>query len=292
MKSAAEDKQSSLISIGIPTYNRAIYLRKAIDSLLAQTYKNFYLIISDNFSNDDTRELCEEYVKKDRRIKYIRQLSNIGQIENTNFILKEITSVGDFCAFGSDDDLWEPTFFEDCMKKLMSDPNAAMAFSGHESFFWQTGIIIPRDPQKYIPLEKNLYDRLKQFILFYSHDNRNVCLYGVWRKKVIENEQFRYRFEDDVSFSMRGLSRGYFLLADGVLFRKGAISNDIISLTRKPFSIKNIVIGIGHRFQRTGAEISNMYFLWGIHNLSFWQKMKLMAWNIFVVGRLFIRRKA
>jgi len=63
----------SKVSIGIPVYNGEKFIRKRIDSILNQTFKDFELIISDNASADATSEICQEYVKKDKRIKYIRQ---------------------------------------------------------------------------------------------------------------------------------------------------------------------------------------------------------------------------
>ena len=61
------------ITIGLPVYNGQKYIKETINSILLQTYKNFELIISDNLSNDETKEICKSYEKKDNRIKYVRQ---------------------------------------------------------------------------------------------------------------------------------------------------------------------------------------------------------------------------
>ena len=58
------------VSIGMPVFNSEKYLEAAIDSVLAQTYTNFELIISDNASTDQTPEICRAYATKDRRIRY------------------------------------------------------------------------------------------------------------------------------------------------------------------------------------------------------------------------------
>ena len=57
------------ISIGMPVYNGEKYIKGAIDSLLAQTFTDFELIISDNCSTDKTSQICNEYALKDSRIK-------------------------------------------------------------------------------------------------------------------------------------------------------------------------------------------------------------------------------
>ena len=65
------------VRIGMPVYNGEKFIREAIDSLLAQTFSDFELIISDNCSTDKTQEICKEYASKDPRVKYLRQIENI-----------------------------------------------------------------------------------------------------------------------------------------------------------------------------------------------------------------------
>ena len=69
---------SRLVSIGMPVYNGGEDLRRALDSILAQTHTNFELIISDNASTDElTKALTEEYARKDARIRLTRQPQKI-----------------------------------------------------------------------------------------------------------------------------------------------------------------------------------------------------------------------
>ena len=58
------------VSIGMPVFNGEKYLKEAINSILAQTYQDFELIISDNASTDQTPQICSEYAFKDSRIRY------------------------------------------------------------------------------------------------------------------------------------------------------------------------------------------------------------------------------
>ena len=62
--------ESPLISIGIPTFNQSIFLREAIQSVLNQTYQNFEILIIDDCSTDDTRDIVENFI--DPRITYIK----------------------------------------------------------------------------------------------------------------------------------------------------------------------------------------------------------------------------
>ena len=65
--------EKPLVSIGVPIYNAEEFLIERINSLVNQTYKNLEIIISDNASSDSSQKICEEFTKKDIRIKYIRQ---------------------------------------------------------------------------------------------------------------------------------------------------------------------------------------------------------------------------
>ena len=82
-----EDK----VDILLTTYNTKIeYLKKQIDSILNQTYKNFTLIISDDCSpNEEVREILKEYEQKDNRIKLYFQEKNLGCTKSFEFLLKK-----------------------------------------------------------------------------------------------------------------------------------------------------------------------------------------------------------
>lgn len=97
---------SGLVSIIIPTYNRAEFLREAIASVLAQTYQNFELLILDNCSPDHTPEVVASF--KDPRIKYLRHQCNIGSIANWTYGVSWAN--GEFLAVLGDDDQYAPDF--------------------------------------------------------------------------------------------------------------------------------------------------------------------------------------
>ncbi len=66
------------VSIGLPVYNGENYLAEALDSLLAQTFADFELVISDNGSTDRTQAICRSYADRDDRIRYCRVETNQG----------------------------------------------------------------------------------------------------------------------------------------------------------------------------------------------------------------------
>ena len=72
------------VSIGIPVFNGEQYIGQALDALLAQSWRDFEIIISDNASTDRTEAICREYVARDARVVYHRPPENLGAINNFN----------------------------------------------------------------------------------------------------------------------------------------------------------------------------------------------------------------
>lgn len=115
-----------LVSIGLPTRNRASVIRPLLDSLLAQDYRNFELIISDNASNDETPQVLEEYAARDARIRWIRQSENLGLIGNQNFVFAQAR--GEYFVWSGDDDIYEPDFLSQLAAVLDADPRVVLAY--------------------------------------------------------------------------------------------------------------------------------------------------------------------
>ena len=80
------------LSIGMPVFNGELFIEKAIKSILAQTFTNFELIISDNGSTDSTKKICGEFLTKDKRIKFFSHEKNLGANWNFNFIINNSLS--------------------------------------------------------------------------------------------------------------------------------------------------------------------------------------------------------
>lgn len=104
--------KQELVSIVIPTYNRAYILSRAIESVLNQTYRNIELIIIDDGSTDNTEEIVKNF--SDPRIKYIRHSENRGIPFSRNTGIKN--SKGDFIAFLESDDEYLPKKIEKIMR--------------------------------------------------------------------------------------------------------------------------------------------------------------------------------
>lgn len=103
----------------MPVYNGERYLRRAVDSLLNQTFEDFELIISDNASDDGTEQICRDYAARDRRIQYCRNDRNLGSVANFNGVF--YLANGEYFKWAGCDDWWEPRYLERCVKTLDED---------------------------------------------------------------------------------------------------------------------------------------------------------------------------
>ena len=95
------------VSIGMPVYNGVPFLNEALDSILAQTYRDFELVISDNASTDETESICRAYAASDPRIRYYRQQENLGAMPNFNRVCE--LSRGQYFKWAACDDVCSPT---------------------------------------------------------------------------------------------------------------------------------------------------------------------------------------
>ncbi len=115
------------VVVGLPVYNGQNFLRESIESVLAQTYTDFHLVISDNASTDETEAICQEYAKQDSRVIYYRQPENIGCAPNYNFLFEQYGRYSPYFKWQAHDDLIAPEFLERCVAVLDADPSLAIA---------------------------------------------------------------------------------------------------------------------------------------------------------------------
>ena len=114
------------VSIGLPVYNGEQYLSAAFESLLAQTFQDFEIIICDNASTDGTEAICRSFASRDRRIRYCCNPHNVGASANFNRTF-ELAS-GEYFKWAAHDDLCAPEFLARCVEVLDRDVSAVLAY--------------------------------------------------------------------------------------------------------------------------------------------------------------------
>lgn len=110
-------KNPVVVSVGIPTFNRPDGLRRTLECITGQTYKNLEIIVSDNCSPGmDTEAVVQEFMERDSRIQCYRQETNKGAVYNFQFVLEKAT--GKYFMWAADDDIHEREFISSLVEPL------------------------------------------------------------------------------------------------------------------------------------------------------------------------------
>jgi glycosyltransferase involved in cell wall biosynthesis len=206
------------VSIGVPVYNGARFLRRALDALLAQTFDDFELIVADNASTDATGAIAEEYAARDPRISYIRSPTNVGVEANFQRVLR--AAGGRYFMWAGCDDWWAPTFVERTVDALESHPAAIVAMSDVQRVD-EGGASLdivcfsgPMDPALLTP--RHLAMRLAAGLPFH------LFIYGLFRADVLRRSftGFAPVVAADRLFMCRAALTGSFVPVRGVLHKR------------------------------------------------------------------------
>lgn len=126
---------STKLTIGLPVYNGDNFLEECMESILAQTFRDFKLIISDNASTDRTESICLRFSKSDPRIEYYRNEKNIGAAPNFNRVFE--LSNTEYFKWIAHDDVHGPDFVERCVSILEHDASIVLAYTRAVTIDWQ-----------------------------------------------------------------------------------------------------------------------------------------------------------
>lgn len=136
-----------LVSIITPSYNSAEFIAETIESIISQNYTNWELLITDDFSTDNTCEIVKRYADKDERIKLFRLEQNYGAGIARNNSIKR--ACGRYIAFCDSDDRWFPNKLERQLA-FMSEKDCGLSFSSYTTCNEQgqnTGIVVCREKE-------------------------------------------------------------------------------------------------------------------------------------------------
>jgi len=126
MRTSWRSSRRPRVSVGMPVYNGERYLAEAVDSLLAQTYEDFEVIICDNASTDRTGEIARSYAARDTRVRYARNEKNLGA--GGNFRRGFALASGEYFRWAASDDVCAPQSLARCVEVLDQEPAAVLAY--------------------------------------------------------------------------------------------------------------------------------------------------------------------
>lgn len=167
-----------LVTIGLPTRNRANLLNRALKSLVSQDYSNIELIVSDNASTDHTETVCGKYVQSSF-VRYHRNVVNVGPIRNAEQVLK--LGRGEFFMWASDDDLWEPDYVSTLVSVLQADPNLVLV-AAEVQYMLPDMTKLPFFPEgTWYYKDQKAVSQLCRLLQIARHNYGNL-IYGIYRR--------------------------------------------------------------------------------------------------------------
>jgi glycosyltransferase involved in cell wall biosynthesis len=168
-----------LLSIGLFVYNGEPFLQETLDSILAQTFRDFELIISDNASTDATQQIFESYAAADSRIRYFKNQTNMGAGWNIRRVFSLAT--GKYFKWAACDDLYEANFLSTCIDALERDSSYVVAHA-------RTRVIDERGNfiENYNwPMQVDSADPVTRFREMLLNDHMCYQIFGVMRRDAL-----------------------------------------------------------------------------------------------------------
>lgn len=216
-------KNSALVSVIIPTYNRSKTVIRSINSILCQTYSNIELIIVDDGSDDNTYELVSAV--QDERIMYIRNIKNVGVAQARNIGVK--FSKGDYIAFNDSDDVWKQDKLEKQLKFLCNNQNYHLCYCSYVLHKEDKLIEFPNKSIEKYKMSGNIYEYLlernwigtptivisRKAFLDVCGFNKKLRALDDWEIVIKVSRLYQIKFLDDVLvdayYSSNGITAGF-----------------------------------------------------------------------------------
>lgn len=222
-------QKEPLVSFSIVTFNRCEKLKKALDSVINQTYKNLEIIIADNHSEDGTEELCREYAAKDPRIKYFRHNENLGMTANANFAVKQAT--GKYFFGLCDDDWLDLDFIEKYIDFANVHPDYTMTVPLAKIYDEDYNFI--HETKGYKIDQNSMPERVRKLLEIYSS-----CVWsGLCRMDIVrqmldcDDVIMKNRLFEDWGYTLKFIIAGKVAFIDNTYFHKlqGGWTKDVDS---------------------------------------------------------------
>jgi glycosyltransferase involved in cell wall biosynthesis len=260
---------SPRLSIGLPVYNGENFLSQALDSLLAQTFRDFEIIVSDNASTDRTPQIGQSYVRRDPRIRYMRNPRNLGAVPNWNRVFE--LSKAPLFKWAAHDDMHHETYLERCIQLLEDHPDAILAHSS-TALIDENGELFPFDSKfgTYLDPKTGLQattdgaeigDRtaaIERFWQVLSRSRMGTHIFGVVRRRALEQTRLHGNFYTGDRALLAELALfGRFRACPERLFLKRLHSN--VSWTLNSEEQKSYLSTNGHAYSRRARQLEAFF---------------------------------
>jgi len=205
------------MSIGLPVYNGEQFLKEALDSILAQTFEGFELIISDNASTDGTEAICLAYAGKDARIRYVRSPQNLGAAWNFNRVFE--LARGEYFMWAAHDDVQAPEFVSRCIEILDQQPSTVLCYAAEAKIIDEYGHELTHYTDKLDLRSPRPYAR---FVDLLGHLKLCHPIFGVIRSEILEKTPLHgnYAASDAILLAELALRGKFYGIPEPLFFRR------------------------------------------------------------------------
>lgn len=209
---------SILVSVGMPVYNGAADLPRALAALTTQTHQNLEIIISDNASTDATPDICRHFASQDARIRYFRNETNIGGAANFERVLRLANSP--YFMWAACDDWWAPDFVRANLLCLLENPRhiasmSSLKYVDGNRFVWMP--FIHRADTR--PLVGSVAANVRHYV---ANSGMNSRFYALFRREILlKCLPFETYTAADNALIVRTLAYGTYGEVPRVLFHRG-----------------------------------------------------------------------
>lgn len=276
-----------LVSIGVPAFNGAAFLRRALDSILAQTYDNLEVVICDAASTDQTEEICRHYQDKDPRIIYYRSAHEMGRVRHY-WKTFELCS-GEFFMWADQWDEKPAQAVERCVAALLCDPEAVLAY----------GPVLERVPNSaglvgvihHMPMQRL---KSEQRIGILARELRSIMIiYGLFRRSVLQKVVYPEHSAPDVLLLLQVCAFGSFVSITSpiVIYRTRQSYPSHIMYLELPLTLRNLLTVGRHVRQKCWAVLGwGMWYLGNLEGLRASEKARMILSYAVNFGRQYRTR--
>lgn len=169
--------EKPLMTIGIPTFNRAGPLHRAVKSALSQDYRPLEIVISDNASGDGTQAYCAILARQHDEVRYVRMERNIGALGNFESALR--SARGEYFMWLGDDDWIDMNYVSECVEQLEGNPFLQLV-AGRAQYYAEETLVLVGEMLEI--LHQRPWDRV---VAYYREVRLNGVIYGVARTEVL-----------------------------------------------------------------------------------------------------------
>jgi len=266
-----EHDRGPLVSIGVPVYNGAAGIARALEGLLRQDYANLEIVISDNASTDATPEICRDFEARDPRVKYTRSDQNRGSSWNFNRVFE--LSSGKYFMWAAHDDVREPSFVGACVARLEEEPDAVLCQA-------HTAMFIEGRSELLCIAHLNSFEGVTGLVARYRETLKRfpaTAFYGLYRASAVRKTNvFEPRIATDVAFIQELSIYGRFVQVRQVLFhyfgrkRWNTVDEDyraIFGVDKKPWWYLPFAVLFWSHCQRVARSPTRWWTklrLWGV----------------------------